>query len=104
MTAGQLSLKEGVTRSPTLISNVSLLLNPFIIAALAAYLVGALFYMYAIKQIPLSVAFPSVSVSYVVIAFFAHWIWGEPFGRAHLLALALISGGIFILGREARLP
>ena len=68
---------------------------------MTAYFVAALFYMYAIKQIPLSVAFPSVSVSYVVVAFLAHWIWGEPFARVQLLALALISGGIYLLGREA---
>ena len=98
---GQLSLKEGVLRSPPLTSSFSVLFNPFVLSAMTAYFVAALFYMYAIKQIPLSVAFPSVSLSYVVVAFFAHWIWGEPFARAHFLALALISGGIFILGREA---
>ena len=98
---GQLSLKEGVIRSPSLASGFSVLFNPFVLAALSAYFVAALFYIFAIKQIPLSVAFPSVSLSYVVVAFFAHWIWGEPFARAQFLALVLISGGIFILGHEA---
>ena len=98
---GQLSIKEGVVRSPSLASSVYVLLNPFGLAALASYFVAALFYIYAIKQIPLSVAFPSVSISYIVVAFFAHWVWGESFGRTQILALALISVGVYIMGREA---
>jgi len=98
---GQLSLKEGVTRSPALTFSFSVLFNPFILAALTAYFIGALFYIYAIKYIPLSVAFPSISLSYVVVAFLAHWIWGESFGRTQILALALICCGTSMLGREA---
>lgn len=98
--AGQLSLKEGVSRSPSLSSSISVMFNPFVLAALASYLIGALFYIQAIKQIPLSVAFPSVSISYVVVAIFAHWFWGESLGRSQFIALALIGAGIYILGRE----
>ena len=98
---GQLSLKEGVLRSPSLSSGLSVLFNPFVLAAMSAYFVAALFYIAAIKQIPLSIAFPSVSVSYILVAFLAHWIWGEPFGRAQFLALGLIGGGVYILSREA---
>jgi undecaprenyl phosphate-alpha-L-ara4N flippase subunit ArnE len=97
---GQISLKEGVLRSPSLGVNISVLFNPFVLAGLLAYLAGALFYIHAIKQIPLSVAFPAVSVSYIVVAIFAHWIWGEPFGAAHFIALALIGAGVYILSRQ----
>jgi drug/metabolite transporter (DMT)-like permease len=98
---GQLGLKEGVIRSPSLAFSVPLLLNPFVLAGLAAYFLAALFYINAIRQVPLSIAFPSVSVSYVVVSLFAHWIWGEAFGRSQIFALVLISAGIYILGREA---
>ena len=97
---GQLSLKEGVLRSPSIGVSISVLFNPFVLSAMSAYLVGALFYIHAIKQIPLSVAFPAVSVSYFVVALLAHWIWDEPFGAAHFVALALIGGGVYILSRQ----
>ena len=98
---GQISLKAGVLRLPSLAFSVPLLFNPLLLAGLLAYFFAALFYIYAIRQVPLSVAFPSVSISYVVVAFFAHWIWGESFGRTQILAMALISAGVYILGREA---
>jgi len=98
---GQISLKAGVIRSPSLEFSTHLLLNPFLLAGLAAYFLAALFYINAIRHVPLSVAFPSVSISYVVVALLAHWIWGEAFGRNQILALVLIGAGIYILGREA---
>jgi len=98
---GQISLKAGVTQGSSLTFSASLLVNPFILAGLAAYCLAAPFYINAIRQVPLTVAFPSVSISYLVVALFAHWIWGEPFGRSQILALVLISAGIYILGRDA---
>jgi len=98
---GQIVLKVGVIRSPSLAFSVPLLLNPIVLAGLAAYFFAALFYINAIRQIPLSVAFPSVSIGYVVVALLAHWIWGEAFGRTQILALVLIGTGVYILGREA---
>ena len=98
---GQLSLKEGVLRSPSLAGNISVLFNPYVLGGLVAYFIAALFYIHALKQIPVSVAFPTVSISYVLVALAAHYLWGEPFARAQYLALALIGTGVFLLGREA---
>ena len=98
---GQMVLKAGVLRSPSLPFSVPLLVNPLVLAGLAAYFIAALFYINAIRQIPLSVAFPSVSIGYVVVALLAHWVWGEAFGRTQILALVLIGTGVFLLGREA---
>ena len=98
---GQISLKAGVLRSTSLAFGLPLLVNPFVLAGLAAYFLAALFYINAIRQVPISVAFPSVSISYVVVSLLAHWIWGEAFGRTQILALVLIGFGLYILGREA---
>ena len=90
----QISLKEGATRSGEL---QSMILEPYVVGGLIAYGFAALFYVIAIRQIPLSVAFPSVSSSYIAVAFFSHLIWGEPFGRAQIAALILIGTGIYLL-------
>ena len=34
----------------------------------------------AIKRIPVSIAFPSVALSYVLVAVAAHFLWGEALG------------------------
>ncbi len=90
----QLSLKAGATRSGEL---QTMILDPYVMGGLVAYGFAALFYVIAIRQIPLSVAFPSVSSSYIAVAFLSHLIWGEPFGRAQIAALLLISTGIYVL-------
>jgi drug/metabolite transporter (DMT)-like permease len=61
------------------------------------YAIAAIFYVVAIKRIPISIAFPSVSLSYVAVALVAHVLWGEPFGMPQLAGIALIAGGILLL-------
>jgi undecaprenyl phosphate-alpha-L-ara4N flippase subunit ArnE len=91
---GQLCLKAGAIQE---VKNQILFLQPYIIVGLFSYFLAALFYIYSLKTIPLSVAFPSVSISYVAVAFLAHLIWGEPFGVKQVLGLILIASGIYTL-------
>ena len=98
---GQITLKEGALRTPSFNSVSSLATNYFLIGGLVAYAVAAMFYIYAIRNVPISVAFPSVSISYFVVALFAHYIWDEPFGLWQILALILIGSGIYVLGRAS---
>ena len=94
--AGQLSLKAGAAAGEVA---AAVYLNPFVLVGLFLYLSAALLYVQALRTIPLSVAFPSVSISYVAVAFLAHTIWGEPFGTNQIVALALITSGILLLIR-----
>lgn len=91
---GQLSLKAGALQGG---GPHAMFFHPFVLLGLSGYFLAALFYINALREIPVSVAFPSVSISYVAIAFLAHLIWGEPFGLRQLFALFLISSGIYIL-------
>jgi small multidrug resistance pump len=91
---GQVLLKSGSERSVDLVTQF---LNPFTIIGLGFYAVGAICYILAIKKIPVSIAFPMVSVSYVAVALIAHYAWGETFGAPQMAGIALIAGGIFML-------
>lgn len=94
--AGQISLKAGTAQKEI---EQKLLLNGYILAGLLAYAAAFFFYVHALKKIPISVAFPSVSISYVLVAFLAHVLWGEPFGVRQVIALLLIALGIAFLFR-----
>jgi len=93
---GQLLLKAGAPR-PLLDGWVP---NPYLAAGLVAYAMSAGFYIYALRTLPVSVAFPTVSISYVAVAYLAHVLWGEAWGAAQLVGLALICAGIFVLHRH----
>lgn len=92
--AGQIALKAGAERSS---GTVAQFLDPFTIAGLTVYAVAAACYIVAIKRIPISLAFPSVSLSYVAVAVIAHLAWNEPLGLPQLAGIALITGGILLL-------
>ncbi|MGA7263679.1 MAG: multidrug transporter, partial [Stellaceae bacterium] len=60
---GQIALKSAAEQSTTITAQF---LNPLTIIGLAVYIVAALCYILALKKIPVSIAFPSVPVSYAV--------------------------------------
>ena len=62
--AGQMLLKAGAD-APNLVAQI---LRPSTLIGLAFYGSAAFLYIFALRKIPLSVAFPSVSLSYAVVA------------------------------------
>jgi undecaprenyl phosphate-alpha-L-ara4N flippase subunit ArnE len=95
---GQLLLKTGAERADGIVSQF---LNPFTVAGLGAYGVGAIAYIIAIKKIPISIAFPSVALSYVLVAIAAHVLWQEALGWQQVAGIALIASGILVLHASA---
>jgi Integral membrane protein DUF6. len=91
---GQFFLKTG---SLAKAEGLQLFLNPATLAGLFSYGFSSLFYIVALKKIPLSIAYPSVSLSYVAVVLLAHFVWGEPLGMRQGAALALIISGIALL-------
>lgn len=91
---GQVSLKAGALQGG---QGIAVYLHKFTIAGFGTYFISAFLYIYALKKIPLSIAFPSISISYVFVSLLAHYIWGEPFTPKNLVALGFIGIGIYIL-------
>lgn len=94
---GQILLKSGAS-GETLLAQF---LAPQSIIGLALYFAAALCYMYALRKIPVSVAFPSVSLSYVLVALLGFWLYGEPITLSKLAGIALVCCGVFLITRAA---
>lgn len=92
--AGQITLKTAANGSATVAAQFQ---NPITLLGLTIYLFAALCYIVALKQIPVSLAFPSVSTSYVIVALIAHFLWGEPFGWPQIGGLVLIASGVLLI-------
>ncbi|NDH60131.1 MAG: multidrug transporter [Alphaproteobacteria bacterium] len=92
---GQILLKAGAD-APDFVSQV---LRPSTLCGLALYGSAAFLYIVALRKIPVSVAFPSVSVSYALVAILGHFIFGEPFGLKQIGGLALIMGGVVLINQ-----
>jgi len=93
---GQLLLKAGVQGTPDLFAQIT---NGFTIVGVGFYGCAAFLYLIAIRKIPLSIAYPSVAVSYVVVALVAHFFWEETLTAGKVVAVLLILAGVALLQR-----
>jgi len=92
--AGQLVLKAAAEGGATVAAQF---LNPLTALGLAIYFVAAILYIAALRKIPVVIAYPSISISYAIIAVVAHILWDEPFGWQQIAGIVLIGGGVLML-------
>ncbi len=93
---GQLLLKAGSVGAESTLAQFMRL--PTIIG-LGFYAVSAVLYVIALRRIPVSLAFPSVSISYAIIALLGYLLWSEPVGWSQVTGIALICTGVVLLYR-----
>jgi len=104
---GQIVLKWQVTLNPHATIDgldpraiVTLLLNPWVISAFAAAFGASLCWMAAISKMPLSKAYPFMSLSFPLAAILAVLIFRETFDSAKLIGTVFIIAGVIVLSRS----
>ena len=95
--AGQLLLKLSTDSKIWALPEFPML-NVYFFAAACVYFASMLFYASALKGLPITIAYPSMSISLFFVAAFSHIIWKTPFGFLEILAMTLIAIGLGILG------
>lgn len=108
-TAGQLLLKAGMGQVGADLSLADfagllprVLTNGLVLTGLASFGVSAVFWLVTLSRVPLSTAYPMVSLTYVLIVAWSALVLGE---RPSLLTwggTALIVGGISLVGLGLR--
>jgi multidrug transporter EmrE-like cation transporter len=73
-----------------------LLVNPWIMSALAAALAGAIAWMAALTKLDLSHAYPFMSLGFVLVLLGSAWLFHEPVTVPKVVGLALVCAGIII--------
>ena len=84
---GQALLKAGAS-APDFASQIFSLTT---VAGLACYGAATLMYMMAIRVIPIAVAFPSISMSYVVVLLVGATLFGEHLSAAKVAGVVMIG-------------
>jgi drug/metabolite transporter (DMT)-like permease len=75
---------------------IGLLINPWVISALAAALLAAVSWMAALTKLDLSHAYPFVSLSFVAVMVGSAWLFHEPLTGLKIAGIALICLGVAI--------
>lgn len=73
--------------------------QPWIVAGLACYVLSVGLWIAALSRVDVMVAYPMLSMGYVVTAFVAWQFMGEALTPYRLLGIAVIVLGVFILSR-----
>lgn len=107
--AGQLLLKAGTNAvghfdfhlDNVLPIGLKLAFNPFILSGMVAYGVSLVVWIMALSRVPVSIAYPMLSIGYVINAFIAwHW-FGETLSAQKLLGIGCIVLGVYVITRSA---
>lgn len=102
---GQLAMKHGVNQSRAGGGTITGFLwasirSPSVAAGVAAYGVSLLCWLLAMRSLPLSVLYPLVSVTYVVVAVGAVVLFGESLSPLQAAGIAIIGLGVVLLARS----
>jgi uncharacterized membrane protein len=73
--------------------------SPAVLGGLALYGLGALTWLSVLARADVSVAYPFVSISFLITAVLAVLVLGEPISRSMVIGTLLIMSGIFVLAR-----
>ncbi len=70
-------------------------------AGLACYGVSVVLWVGALSRVPVSIAYPMLSIGYIINAFAAAALFGEALSVAKLAGIGLIVAGVLVLTRIA---
>ena len=104
----QLLLKAGVAplgplrvEPATLLRTVGqVLARGPILAGLACYVLSVGVWIVALSRVEVSLAYPMLSLGYVVNALGAWWLFGEMLGPMRCAGMLLILAGVFVMARS----
>jgi multidrug transporter EmrE-like cation transporter len=78
----------------------SLATNWPIIGGLSCYVVSVVVWILALSRVEVSIAYPMLSIGYVVNAILAYWLFGEAVGPQRLAGIAVIIIGVIIVAKS----
>lgn len=74
--------------------------NPPIIGGLGCYAVSVVIWIMALSRVEVSIAYPMLSIGYVINAALAFWLFGEAVTPMRLAGIAIICLGVLIVARS----
>ena len=98
---GQLLFKrtaQGVANvhgAPAIVRHI--LFDPWFIAALTIYMVATFLWIFALREVPLSKAYPFMALAFVLVPLGAVVFYGETLRAPYFIGLLLVVAGIALI-------
>lgn len=74
--------------------------EPHIFGGLSCYVVSVAVWIMALSRVEVSIAYPMLSIGYVVNAAAAWWLFGEAVSLTRLAGIGIIIVGVYIVARS----
>ncbi len=73
--------------------------NPHIIGGMFCYAFSLVVWIMALSRVPVSIAYPMLSIGYVVSAVAAFFLFGESLGLSRWMGIGFIIVGVYLVSR-----
>ncbi len=74
--------------------------NPHFLGGFACYGISVLVWILALSRVPVSIAYPMLSIGYVVNALAAWYLFGEMLSSGRWLGIGFVLIGVYLLARS----
>jgi len=97
---GQLLLKYGMSRRPGFrLGDIVVIIRDLpIVGGFCCYAIATLLYFQVLASLDLSVAYPTVSLGYVLVIIMSRVLFNEPVNLTRWLAAIIICAGVVLVG------
>jgi multidrug transporter EmrE-like cation transporter len=79
---------------------LKLAFEPHILGGMACYAVSLVVWIMALSRAPVSIAYPMLSIGYVINAFVAYFWFGEALASQKLLGIGFIIIGVWLVAKS----
>ena len=74
--------------------------QPYIAAGIVCYLVSLVVWLMALSRVEVSIAYPMLSIGYVINAIAAWYLFGEAVTPMRMLGIGIIVVGVYVVARS----
>lgn len=79
---------------------LQIILSPFILMGLSIYVVSFAVWLLVLSRVDVGLAYPMVSLGYVLNAITAYYLFGESLTLARLTGILIILIGVYVVARS----
>jgi len=106
--AAQLLLKAGTnavghfefSAANALPVGLKLALEPHILGGIACYVVSVVIWIMALSRVEVSIAYPMLSIGYILNALAAWYLFGETVTPMRMVGIGIIIVGVYVVARS----
>lgn len=104
--AGQLLMKQGMMMfgkfpvNELLARLIPMVFQPYVFIGILCFCVSSVFWLVILSRIDLSLAYPLVSIAYIVVALFSYFVFKENVSLLRWIGILVICLGVFLVSRS----